>query len=672
MFENMNGENLKTLIGDDAIDFLVDMATQVGKLLPNLDTYKYITSWCNLGLYDVDFGWGKPIFVAPFIDTISSLNKQQTILVENGKNDGIEAWILRDNEEMVELEKDEEFLAFASPNPRVCVGYAPRTLRFALGPRRKPSGDCTLAKALWRSRDQRLYLLRQTWAGGLAAESRADPYSPWAKGSLGSSWFEITIAARAPARVVIDRDLGMNQKSNQPTSQCQTQFYRVPVVLSGIPDTISFRLSASKQSPSLAGLRRSPFLLSRHLVMLSMVLKMAPSGADSLHTWLRQGPILFIPGPRWSDWPNPCRLKNCLSETLTLFHPLAGELSSEDSAFVDCNDKGVLYVEARVKGVSLDEFLRNLDLSQLINFLPQNDGATMNKFFNTWAKIARGDDDDGIEKIASTLDFTSSSRLFPPQTHLPQEFVEMKKEIFFYEGKSLVRRFVFNAKAIEDIKMKVSSESVPHPTRVEALTTFIWKHMILATRRAKGHSSRPFMVSHLVNLRSRIDPKLPNAFGNLVFVANSEVLQMSDDEVELPHLLGIVREMFENMNSENLKALEGDDAFDCIVDMITQVGSLMSQLDTYKFSSWCNFRLYDVDFGWGKPNFVAPFIDTISSLNKQQIILVENGKNDGIEAWILRSNDEMVELENDEEFLAFSIYFQPISYIRNVRQTFCF
>ncbi|KAM3236540.1 hypothetical protein P3L10_016577 [Capsicum annuum] len=119
MFENMNGENLKTLIGDDAIDFLVDMATQVGKLLPNLDTYKYITSWCNLGLYDVDFGWGKPIFVAPFIDTISSLNKQQTILVENGKNDGIEAWILRDNEEMVELEKDEEFLAFASPNPRV-------------------------------------------------------------------------------------------------------------------------------------------------------------------------------------------------------------------------------------------------------------------------------------------------------------------------------------------------------------------------------------------------------------------------------------------------------------------------------------------------------------------------------------------------------------------------
>ncbi|KAH0673541.1 vinorine synthase-like [Solanum tuberosum] len=387
------------------------------------------------------------------------------------------------------------------------------------------------------------------------------------------------------------------------------------------------------------------------------------------------------------------RLKKSLSETLTLFYPLAGELSSEDdSTFVKCNDNGVLYMEACVKdNVCMDEFIRDLDLSQLINFLPQHasmgskmnygqtletlvsiqatrfncggvaiggvlfhrllDGDTMSKFFNTWAKIARGDfhNDD----IAS-LDFTSSSLLFPPQ-NLPQEFLETNKMIFFYEEKSLVRRFVFNARAIEAIKMKVSSENVPNPSRVEALTTFIWKHLILATRTTKGVSSSPIMVAHVVNLRSRIDPKLLNAFGNLVFIATSEVIDMSDDdELDLPHLFGIVREMFENMNSENLKALQGDDALDCIVDMATQVGSLLPQLDTYKFSSWCNFGLYDVDFGWGKPIFIAPFIEPISSLNKQQIILVENGRNDGIEAWILRNNEEMLELEKDEEFLTYA------------------
>lgn len=43
------------------------------------------------------------------------------VLVENWLSGGIEAWILRNNEEMVELENDEDFLAYASPNPSVYV-----------------------------------------------------------------------------------------------------------------------------------------------------------------------------------------------------------------------------------------------------------------------------------------------------------------------------------------------------------------------------------------------------------------------------------------------------------------------------------------------------------------------------------------------------------------------
>ncbi|KAK4353614.1 hypothetical protein RND71_025808 [Anisodus tanguticus] len=385
-------------------------------------------------------------------------------------------------------------------------------------------------------------------------------------------------------------------------------------------------------------------------------------------------------------------LKKSLSKTLTLFYPLAGELSSEDPTFVDCNDNGVLYVEAHVKNVQFDEFLQNPDLSQLIKFLPQNasmssmmnyvqsletlvsiqvtrfdcggiavggvlfhtllDGSSMSVFFNTWARFARGGD-NGVDEMC--LDFTSSSVMFPPENHFPEELLETKKKLFFDEGKSIVGRFVFNNKAIEAIKTKVTSEVVPNPTRVEALTTFIWKHMILATRAVRGSSSRPYMVTHSVNLRQRLDPKLPNVLGNLILLATSEYSEKMSETLEVSHLVGKVREMIENVNSENLKALEGDGvAISYILDMALNLENVLSQVDTYKFSSWCNFGLYDVDFGWGKPSMVAPFIGSIASLNKQQIILVENGKNDGIEAWILRNDEEMVELENDEEFLAYA------------------
>lgn len=46
------------------------------------------------------------------------------------------------------------------------------------------------------------------------------------------------------------------------------------------------------------------------------------------------------------------RLKSSLSDALVVFYPLAGRMKGQ--IFVDCNDEGILYVEAQAHGRILD------------------------------------------------------------------------------------------------------------------------------------------------------------------------------------------------------------------------------------------------------------------------------------------------------------------------------
>ncbi|KAJ4723783.1 vinorine synthase-like [Melia azedarach] len=60
-------------------------------------------------------------------------------------------------------------------------------------------------------------------------------------------------------------------------------------------------------------------------------------------------------------------LRQSLSETLSRFYPLAGR--TKDNYFIDCNDEGVYFAEAKVKS-PLNEFLKHPNLSLIYNFLP--------------------------------------------------------------------------------------------------------------------------------------------------------------------------------------------------------------------------------------------------------------------------------------------------------------
>ncbi|XP_021902550.1 vinorine synthase-like [Carica papaya] len=75
------------------------------------------SSWCKLGFYEADFGWGKPLWVST-IGLKAPIFMNLVILTDTRLGDGIEAWVTLDEEEIIILHNDNNLLLnYASLNP---------------------------------------------------------------------------------------------------------------------------------------------------------------------------------------------------------------------------------------------------------------------------------------------------------------------------------------------------------------------------------------------------------------------------------------------------------------------------------------------------------------------------------------------------------------------------
>ncbi|XP_057422661.1 stemmadenine O-acetyltransferase-like [Lotus japonicus] len=75
-----------------------------------------LTSWCGLNLAELDFGWGKPLWVGVRGGDQETLPNVAVIMETD---EGMEAWLTMEIQHIAMLEKDVEFLKFALPNPIV-------------------------------------------------------------------------------------------------------------------------------------------------------------------------------------------------------------------------------------------------------------------------------------------------------------------------------------------------------------------------------------------------------------------------------------------------------------------------------------------------------------------------------------------------------------------------
>ncbi|XP_054799472.1 stemmadenine O-acetyltransferase-like [Prosopis cineraria] len=367
-----------------------------------------------------------------------------------------------------------------------------------------------------------------------------------------------------------------------------------------------------------------------------------------------------------------------LSETLTLFYPFAGTIN--DKLFVDCDDRGIPFSEAKANS-TLAHFFNQPNLaSSLHKLLPVQptwdessqgvhvaairvtafecgaltvgaivshmiaDGAATSFFLKSWAATARKANDHH-----PSPNFEAPPVIFPDKADVLPKHAGIMALCgrFIKRGKTVTRRLRFGASAMAKLTAEGSSSRVPNPTRVEVVSALIWKSMTAALK------SDSVLISHAVNMRRRAVPAFSEGYmGNFLWAAPA----LSRGVELLPELVIKIRESITKIDADLVKSLQGEGGSVRYCEALGEMAGEAAGGEAYVgYSSWCGFGLYDVDFGWGKPAWVACTGSTgDEALSFNAVVLVDTPSGHGIEAWLYLPPDDMAMLEQDKDLLAFA------------------
>ncbi|EEF29009.1 stemmadenine O-acetyltransferase [Ricinus communis] len=378
-------------------------------------------------------------------------------------------------------------------------------------------------------------------------------------------------------------------------------------------------------------------------------------------------------------------LKKTLAETLTLYYPFSGRVV--DNLSIDHFDEGVPFFIARVTGLVLSDFLKNPEIELLNGFLPYKpftketdkgvpqmafqvnvfscggivigwssshklvDGPTGAAFIHAWATMSRtGSLSDVIKPNCD-----EASIFFPPRNPFPEEHLSLMESLWFTKGNYISKRFVFDSKAIASLRVKArgeGNEKKNMPSRVEALSCFIWKCCMAASRAASG-TPKPSILVEAVNLRTRTKPPMSKVSIGDIFWWATAVADPSLHNKELHELATLLDEAIALYDSDYMESLQGEDGFETMSEYCNQLRGLFSieEPDIFAFTSWSRLGIYDMDFGFGNPFWIG-ILGKVGPAFRNLTVFLETRDGKGIEAWITLDEERMALLERDPEFLA--------------------
>ena len=383
------------------------------------------------------------------------------------------------------------------------------------------------------------------------------------------------------------------------------------------------------------------------------------------------------------------RLETSLSETLTRFYPLAGRYI-KDGNWVDCNDEGVEFFVAKVKGCRLSEFLSRRD--EMIDHLSHLAGGEFTSpvvsiqismfdcgglvmgfrlchylfdafssisFITSWASTARRRRGGGVRMDEDVIWPTFGMASILPLPANDSDLLNKMKPMPCPMGidNCVTRRLVFDNAEISELKDRAHDPSFPRqPSRVEVVTALIWRARMRVSR-AKHGRLRTSLAVHSMNLRPRIVPPLPPwSFGNLQsrvmarFTA-AESGGTTEVPVPVPELKVFVGLLMDSITKSKETIVGREDVFPTLLRTRNESNEAAEkgEADLFMFTSWCRFPFYQMDFGWGKPVWLSRI-----PWAYQSTFLMDAEDGDGIEAWVCFNKQDLPLFLQDEDILPFT------------------
>ncbi|KAL4279009.1 hypothetical protein GQ457_03G013610 [Hibiscus cannabinus] len=370
------------------------------------------------------------------------------------------------------------------------------------------------------------------------------------------------------------------------------------------------------------------------------------------------------------------KLKDGLRVVLEEFYQLGGKLGKDEEGVfrVEYDDDmgGVEVLEAIAEGIAVDELAAHEGTSSLKDLIPYNgvlnleglhrpllsvqltklkdgmavgcafnhailDGTSTWHFMSSWAQLCSGSNSVDVPPFLERT--KARNTRVKLDLSLPPNPISSSPQL-------REKLFRFPEAAIDKIKSKVNSNpsspaSKPFST-FQSLAVHIWQHVTRA-RNLKPEDYTVFTV--FADCRKRVDPPMPESyFGNLIqaiFTVTAAGLLVANS---LDFGASAIQKAIEAHDGKAIEARNKEWEADPKIFEFKDAG-----INCVAVGSSPRFKVYDVDFGWGKPEGVR----SGSNNRFDGMVYLYQGKSGGrsIDVEITLEAAAMEHLEKDEGFL---------------------